>query len=953
MQPRRAARSLAACLLFGATLLASPLADPAHAADCGAEPAPGVNWSSCDKSGLDLAGVDLTAADLSGTNLSNADLTGSILTNANLQAATLTGATLNDVTWGATPTGSSDAYTMIEGTTLDVTTTQAGVLANDSDPNAFATRTAILQGVPTPPVGLTLNANGTFGYTPPSGFQGLTTFKYVLKSALPWVTPNPSLFSDPITVTISVASHCTLPPAPQVDWSGCHKEVANLIGADLSSANLNGANFTEASLTQANLSNATMTGTVFTRATLIGANMNGAGMLQASFTESNVENATFDGASMHQANFDHVNARGAYLGNADMSQANFTGADMAGAVIFKSDLTNANLTGADLTGATINQSGLVYTNLRNAVIVNATVINTSLSGANLIGADLTGTDLATNDLTNVIWGESPVARNDTFVSEAGKTLTRSAAEGPLNNDDDPNRFGSTTVTLRGAAPAGLILQPDGSFSYAPPPGFLGSVSFDYRVSSTVAWVLPASTYDSADATVTILVDDDIPPDQPIVTSPGSFNTPTPTIKGKAEPGATVIITVDGVTYTTIADADGNWEIVVGPLSPGYHDVTIVVKDPAGNSSSPLLTRPFVNLTYLEGSGFTPFEPTRRLDTRSADGTTGRERLSGNRPLTINMRGFRGIPDDATGVSINLTPTDSSEAGWIAVYSCAQGFTGTSTANFLPGQPSPNAAYVALDENGEFCVLANVDVHVIIDVNGYFSVASESRIEPVSPTRVIDTRQSATSRLRVDETRVLSLPVAVGTVAVTVEVIIDRAGGSGFLTIWSCSGPRPDTSYVNSSDNLPRSNQATVPVDNNGRICVYTSVDTDMVIDLVGVARPGLGAYYHAAAPASRIFDSRIGRGSVAAGETIQLDVRSIDPSTTGVQLNLTTTNTEATGYLTAWDCRTPRPGTSASNPMPRRDVAKASTVSLNETMRICIYSLTKTDIVVDIMGLFT
>ena len=75
---------------------------------------------------------------------------------------------------GAAPVVSNDAYSTPEGTALTVAA--PGVLANDSDPN-HAPMTAVLVTGPAHGA-LTLNADGSFTYTPAAGFFGTDSFTY-------------------------------------------------------------------------------------------------------------------------------------------------------------------------------------------------------------------------------------------------------------------------------------------------------------------------------------------------------------------------------------------------------------------------------------------------------------------------------------------------------------------------------------------------------------------------------------------------------------------------------------------------------------------------------------------------------------------------------------------------------------------------------------------------------
>ncbi len=90
------------------------------------------------------------------------------------------------------PVAANDSYTTAQDTPLNVPS--PGVLLNDSDPDGDPL-TAVLASGPASGT-LTLNANGSFTYTPSAGFSGTDTFTY---------TAFDGLFSSNVaTVTISV-----------------------------------------------------------------------------------------------------------------------------------------------------------------------------------------------------------------------------------------------------------------------------------------------------------------------------------------------------------------------------------------------------------------------------------------------------------------------------------------------------------------------------------------------------------------------------------------------------------------------------------------------------------------------------------------------------------------------------------------------------------------------------
>src|SRR4029077_12536302 len=94
------------------------------------------------------------------------------------------------------PVAANDAYTTNEDTPLTIAA--PGVLANDTDVDLNDTRTAVLVAASGPASGaLTLNADGSFTYTPTLNFNGTDSFKYQAKDAA-------GALSNVATVTITV-----------------------------------------------------------------------------------------------------------------------------------------------------------------------------------------------------------------------------------------------------------------------------------------------------------------------------------------------------------------------------------------------------------------------------------------------------------------------------------------------------------------------------------------------------------------------------------------------------------------------------------------------------------------------------------------------------------------------------------------------------------------------------
>jgi len=92
---------------------------------------------------------------------------------------------------------------------------------------------------------------------------------------------------------------------------------------------------------------------------------------------------------------------------------------------------------------------------------------------------LTLSNTATVTISVVPPNQPPVAAADSYAVNEGQTLNI-GAPGVLANDTDPNTNPLTAVLIGGVANGTLALQPNGSFSFTPPPGFSGATSFTYQ-----------------------------------------------------------------------------------------------------------------------------------------------------------------------------------------------------------------------------------------------------------------------------------------------------------------------------------------------------------------------------------------------------------------------------------------------------------------------------------------
>ncbi len=196
-----------------------------------------------------------------------------------------------------------------------------------------------------------------------------------------------------------------------------------------------------------------------------------------------------------------------------------------------------------------------------------------------------------------------ITAEDEYQNQASKTLTFKTPDLPIEVTDlDADATGlahSTTPTIKGKSKPNVTItismptsngksiecttttDADGNWSCTLP---ISPAGGPYTLSVTATDAAGNSNSSTHELTIpNISLDIDSPEENQLVSST------TPVFNGTTEPGATVKLSVqpDGKSYTTTADAQGNWSIALGdPLAKGKTiSVEVTASDSAGNKTS--------------------------------------------------------------------------------------------------------------------------------------------------------------------------------------------------------------------------------------------------------------------------------------------------------------------------------------------------------------------------------
>jgi Tol biopolymer transport system component len=228
----------------------------------------------------------------------------------------------------------------------------------------------------------------------------------------------------------------------------------------------------------------------------------------------------------------------------------------------------------------------------------------------------------------------------------------------------------------------------------------------------------------------------------------------------------------------------------------------------------------------------PFEyvgvsPVRLLDTRES------VRVGAGQVVAVPVAGREGVASDASSVVVNVTVTEPAGAGYVTVFPCGSEPPTASNVNFVAGQTVANVAVATVGASGAVCVFSPADTDLVVDLNGWFP--ADTAYAGVTPVRLLDTRES----VRVGAGEVVAVPVAgrqgvaSDASSVVVNVTVTEPMGAGYVTVFPCGSEPPTASNVNFVAGQTVANMAVTRVGVGGAVCVFSSAETDLVVDLNG------------------------------------------------------------------------------------------------------------------------
>ena len=455
---------------------------------------------------------------------------------------------------------------------------------------------------------------------------------------------------------------------------------------------------------------------------------------------------------------------------------------------------------------------------------------------------------------------------------------------------------------------------------------------------------------------------------------GFRENPAASLSGPDGPIETCVLSAANTTSTAQQILAGDNAVIVMPRTPlanGTHTVSVstsarsvtwsfTVDPTASTGVQPVsVTTPLTGGTTLQ-----PLAPVRVVDTRSNLGGTP---MVGSLGKRIQITGVGGVPAAARAVSANFTVTGASAGGYLTVWNCSPDRPVVSTLNYAADEAVPNGASVPLDANGGLCVFSSASADLVVDVNGYYASSGNGRFAAVTPVRLMDTRSGLGGGGRLAAGSVAPLQVAglsgvpASAKLVSLNVTSVDPATLGYVTVYPCDVAMPTASSLNPVPGRVKPNVVLAPVAADGTVCLFTSTDVDLVVDVTGYIADTARMTFTPTSP-FRLTDTRdlnrpemnagTGGAVVPGGKVLTIQVagtRGVSGSAQAISANFTVTGNSVPGFLTAWPCG-PQPTTSTVNFAAGEPIANGAQMPLSETGQICVMVSTDAHVIIDING---
>jgi hypothetical protein len=236
------------------------------------------------------------------------------------------------------------------------------------------------------------------------------------------------------------------------------------------------------------------------------------------------------------------------------------------------------------------------------------------------------------------------------------------------------------------------------------------------------------------------------------------------------------------------------------------------------------------------------------------------------------------------------------------------------------------------------------------------VGGRSYYQAVDPKRVVDTRSGLGGPGPVNQNTTFTVSLKgiagqpAGALGAALNVTATGANADGYLTVYPCGSPVPVASNVNFSAGQSVPNLVAAPFGTDGKVCIFTSAKTDLLVDVAGwLSSQKTDSSLKTVAP-TRLLDSR---STGVRSRYFAVSLASTAPAdATAATVNVTVTDPQGDGYVTAYPCGSPVPDASNVNFAAGQSVPNLAVVRIGTSRSLCFFSSVATHLIVDSAGWF-
>ncbi|BAN03868.1 hypothetical protein [Ilumatobacter coccineus] len=362
----------------------------------------------------------------------------------------------------------------------------------------------------------------------------------------------------------------------------------------------------------------------------------------------------------------------------------------------------------------------------------------------------------------------------------------------------------------------------------------------------------------------------------------------------------------------------------------------------------------------------------RVSDETVDGLfEGGGRIEAGEFVEVEIAGRAGVADDAKSVVMNITAINPSGRGYVTTYPCETRPLASSLNYGAAGAVVGNELVAKLSGEGAVCVFSSAETDLSIDVVGFVPAVSE--VVSLDPGRVYATRasdetvdgvQEATGRIPAGEFVEVDLAGRAGVAGDAKSVVMNitaiNPSGRGYVTVFPC-GDRPLASSLNyGSAGAVVGNELIAKLSADGTVCVFSSAETDLTVDVVGYIQESSAA---ASLDPARVYATRAtdetvdgeqeATGQIATGEFVEVEIagRAGVPASAGaVVMNITAINPTGRGFITTYPCETRPLASSLNYGAAGAVVGNELVAKLSTDGTVCVYTSAATDLTVDVVG---